>query len=185
MPIHEVRITIPATTAAVIWSWSSILFEFLYIILLFYFKKILHTNLKHYTKMEPIAREPISRKQLNDAKALAMAEKEKYAYKQQELKGKFAADKLYLEIKRTAEVGERTRAVSESMELGVAFDTLLSLTKKYFPDCDVSCEIRHVSNNPTYAVRVEWLGLGTTSTEMLNEERELLESRRLEKETSW
>ena len=136
---------------------------------------------------EPIAREPISRKQLNDAKASAIAEKAYFAFKREESKGKDAADKFYLEIKRTAEVGERTRAVSESMELGVAFDTLLSVTKKYFPDCDVTPEIRHISNNPTYAVRVDWSGLGkmATETEMLNEERESLEARRLEKETSW
>ena len=139
---------------------------------------------------EPIAREPISRKQLNDAKASAIAEKAYFAFKREELKGKFAADKLYLEIKRTAEVGQRTNVSSESMELGVAYDTLLLLTKQYFPDCDVIPEIRHISNNPTYAVRVDWLGLGTTETktksdEMLNEERESLEARRLEKETSW
>ena len=66
------------------------------------------------------------------------------------------------------------------MELGVAFDTLLFWTKEHFPDCDVSTEIRHAGNSPTYAVRVDWsepIPYPQTTPE--------LEARRLEKETSW
>ena len=124
--------------------------------------------------------EPITRKQLQNARAAAEAEKERIAHRQQEIKGQLAAEEFYKEVRHTAEVGERTRASSKSMELGVAFDTMLFWTKEHFPDCDVSTEIRHIGHSPTYAVRVDWsepIPYPQTTAE--------LETRRLEKETSW
>jgi len=124
--------------------------------------------------------EPITRKQLQDARAAAIAEKKRIAHREQEIKGQLAAEEFYKEIRRIAEVGESTRASSKSMELGVAFDTLLFWTKEHFPDCDVSTEIRHIGHSPTYAVRVDWsepIPYPQTTAE--------LEERRLEKETSW
>jgi hypothetical protein len=73
--------------------------------------------------------EPITRKQLQNARAAAEAEKERIAHRQQEIKGQLAAEEFYKEVQRVAEVGERTRASSKSMELGAAFDTLLFWTK--------------------------------------------------------
>jgi hypothetical protein len=121
--------------------------------------------------------EPITRKQLQNAYDDAIAEKKRLAHRQEELKGQLAAEELYKEVRRTAEVGERTVVSSKSMELGVAFDTMLFWTKEHFPDCDVSVEIRHIGNNPTYAVRVDW-------SEQVQYHQDL-ETRRLEKETSW
>ena len=122
----------------------------------------------------------ITRKQLQNAHAAAIAEKERIAHREQEIKGQLAAEEFYKEVRRVAEVGETTQAASKSMELGVAFDTLLFWTKEHFPDCDVSTEIRHAGNSPTYAVRVDWsepIPYPQTTPE--------LEARRLEKETSW
>jgi hypothetical protein len=121
--------------------------------------------------------EPLTRKQLQNARAAAEAEKARIAHREQEIKGQLAAEEFYKEIRRVAEVGERTRASSKSMELGVAFDTLLFWTKEHFPDCDVSTEIRHIGHSPTYAVRVDW-------SEPIPYPPDL-EERRLEKETSW
>ena len=122
----------------------------------------------------------ITRKQLQNARAAAIAEKERIAHREQEIKGQLAAEEFYKEVRRVAEVGERTRVSSKSMELGVAFDTLLFWTKEHFPDCDVSTEIRHIGYSPTYAVRVDW-------SERIQYPPPTgdLETRRLEKETSW
>jgi hypothetical protein len=150
--------------------------------------------------MQPI----ITRKQLRSAHAFAVAEKERCARIEQEKKGQFAAEMFYKEIMRVAENGAWTNASSMSMELGVAFDYLLMWTKKHFPDCEISTEIRHMSNNPTYAVHVDWSApcediiiereintaptaptastAPTAPTELPSEE---LQARRLEKETSW
>jgi hypothetical protein len=119
--------------------------------------------------------QPITRSQLQNAHAAAIAEKKRIARRQQELEGQMAAEDFYKEVRRIAEVGGSTQASSKSMELGIAFDALLSWTKEHFPDCDVSVEIRHIGHNPTYAVRVDW---SVT-------EEDVLETRRLEKETSW
>ena len=121
--------------------------------------------------------EPITRKQLQNARAAAEAEKARIAHREQEIKGQLAAEEFYKEIRRIAEVGESTGASSKSMELGPAFDTLLFWTKEHFPDCNVSTEIRHIGHSPTYAVRVDW---GEPSPYPPD-----LETRRLEKETSW
>jgi hypothetical protein len=121
--------------------------------------------------------EPITRKQLQDARAAAIAEKKRIAHREQEIKGQLAAEEFYKEVRRIAEVGESTQASSKSMELGVAFDTLLFWTKEHFPDCDVSTEIRHIGYSPTYAVRVDWSEPVSSPPD--------LEERRLEKETSW
>jgi len=121
--------------------------------------------------------EPITRKQLQDARAAAIAEKKRIAHREQEIKGQLAAEEFYKEVRRIAEVGESTQASSKSMELGVAFDTLLFWTKEHFPDCDVSTEIRHIGYSPTYAVRVDWSEPVSSPPD--------LEARRLEKETSW
>ena len=121
--------------------------------------------------------EPITRAQLQNARAAAIAEKKRIAHREQEIKGQLAAEEFYKEIRRIAEVGESTRASSKSMELGVAFDTLLFWTKEHFPDCDVSTEIRHIGHSPTYAVRVDWSEQNSPPPD--------LEERRLEKETSW
>jgi hypothetical protein len=121
--------------------------------------------------------EPTTRKQLQDARAAAIAEKKRIAHREQEIKGQLAAEEFYKEIRRIAEVGESTQATSKSMELGVAFDTLLFWTKEHFPDCDVSTEIRHIGYSPTYAVRVDWSEQNSPPPD--------LETRRLEKETSW
>jgi hypothetical protein len=121
--------------------------------------------------------EPITRKQLQDARAAAIAEKKRIAHREQEIKGQLAAEEFYKEVRRVAETGETTQAASKSMELGIAFDALLSWTKEHFPDCNVSVEIRHIGHNPTYAVRVDW-GEPVSSPPDL-------ETRRLEKETSW
>jgi len=124
--------------------------------------------------------EPITRKQLQNAAAAAIVEKKRIAHREQEIKGQLAAEEFYKEIRRIAEVGETTQAASKSMELGVAFDTLLFWTKEHFPDCDVSTEIRHLGYSPTYAVRVDW-------SERIQSPPSVgdLETRRLEKETSW
>ena len=121
--------------------------------------------------------QPITRVQLQNAASAAIAEKARAAHREQELKGQLAAEEFYKEVRRTAEFGAMTYASSKSMELGVAFDTMLFWTKEHFPDCDVSTEIRHMAHDPTYAVRVSW-GNNTTSTDAL-------EDRRLHKETSW
>ena len=124
--------------------------------------------------------EPITRKQLQTARAAAIAEKKRIAHREQEIKGQLAAEEFYKEVRRIADVGETTQAASKSMDLGVAFDTLLFWTKEHFPDCDVSTEIRHAGNSPTYAVRVDWsepIPYPQTTAD--------LETRRLEKETSW
>ena len=119
--------------------------------------------------------EPITRTQLQTAHAAAVAEKARIAHRAQEVKGQLAAEEFYNEIRRIAETGESTQASSKSMELGVAFDTMLFWTKEHFPNCDVTMEIRHLGPNATYAIRVGW---GPT-------EEEKIQNRRLEKETSW
>jgi hypothetical protein len=118
--------------------------------------------------------EPITRKQLQNARDAFIAEQERIAYRELEIKGQLAAEALYKEVKDAAQVG-RTQASSKSMEPGVALDTLLFWTKEHFPDCTISTEIRHIGNEPTYAVRVDWRIT----------EQQTLEERRLEKETSW
>ena len=100
--------------------------------------------------------EPITRTQLQNARAAAIAEKKRIAHREQEIKGQLAAEEFYKEVLRIAELGEVTQASSKSMELGVAFDTMMFWTKEHFPDCDVTTEIRHIGNNPTYAIRVGW-----------------------------
>ncbi len=100
--------------------------------------------------------EPITRAQLQSAHASAVAEKNRIAHREQELKGQLAAEEFYKAVKRIAELGEVTQASSKSMELGVAFDTMLFWTKEHFPDCDVTMEIRHLGPNATYAIRVGW-----------------------------
>jgi hypothetical protein len=100
--------------------------------------------------------EPITRAQLQIARAVAVAEKERLAHRAQELKGQLAAEEFYKGVKCIAELGEVTQASSKSMELGVAFDTMLFWTKEHFPDCDVTMEIRHIGPNATYAIRVGW-----------------------------
>jgi len=119
--------------------------------------------------------EPITRTQLQNARAAAIAEKERIARKLEEDKGWKYATAMYQEVRRTAEFGAMTYASSPSLSLGIAFDTLLSLTKENFPDCDVSVEIRHMERDPTYGVRVDW---SVT-------EADALQTRRLQKETSW
>jgi hypothetical protein len=100
--------------------------------------------------------EPITRAQLQNAYETAVAEKKRIAHREQELKGQLAAEEFYKGVIRIAELGEVTQASSKSMELGVAFDTMLFWTKEHFPDCDVTMEIRHVGPNATYAIRVGW-----------------------------
>ena len=134
----------------------------------------LKTDLRTHTK-NIFTMEPITRKQLQNAYAEAVAEKERAARRAQEIKGQLAAEEFYKEVRRIAETGESTQASSKSMELGIAFDTMLYWTKEHFHDCDVSTEIRHIGHSPTYAVRVCW---GAT-------EEEKIQNRRLEKETSW
>ena len=119
--------------------------------------------------------EPLTRAQLQNAHAAAIAEKARLAQRAQEIKGQLAAEEFYKEVLRVAETGESTQASSKSMELGVAFDTMLFWTKEHFPNCDITMEIRHVGPDATYAIRVGW---GPT-------EDEKIENRRLEKETSW
>jgi len=100
--------------------------------------------------------EPITRAQLQNAHVAAIAEKNRIAHREQELKGQLAAEEFYKGVLRIAELGEVTQASSKSMELGVAFDTMLFWTKEHFPDCDVTMEIRHLGPNATYAIRVGW-----------------------------
>jgi hypothetical protein len=90
------------------------------------------------------------------AHVAAAAEKRRIAHREQELKGQLAAEEFYKGVLRIAELGEVTQASSKSMELGVAFDTMLFWTKEHFPDCDVTMEIRHLGPNATYAIRVGW-----------------------------
>lgn len=118
--------------------------------------------------------EPITRAQLQNARDAFLAEQERIAHREMEIKGQLAAEAFYKEIKDAAQVG-RTQAVSKSMEPGVAFDTMLFWTTEHFPDCTISTEIRHIGNFPTYAIRVDWRIT----------EQQTLEERRLEKETSW
>ena len=49
--------------------------------------------------------DPISRTQLNNARRAVLAEKERLAVRQQELKGQLAAEELYKEVRRVAESG--------------------------------------------------------------------------------
>jgi hypothetical protein len=119
--------------------------------------------------------EPITRKQLQNAYADAVAEKERVIHRAQEIKGQLAAEEFYKEVRRIAETGESTQASSKSMHLGVSFDTLLHWTKEHFPDCNVTIEIRHMGPDATYGVRVAW---GAS-------DEEKIEDRRLQKETSW
>jgi len=119
--------------------------------------------------------EPLTRKQLQNAYAAAVAEKARIARRAQEIKGQLAAEEFYKEVLRVAEEGNSSQASSKSMELGIAFDTMLYWTKEHFPNCDITTEIRHMGNSPTYAIRVCW---GST-------EEEKIQNRRLEKETSW
>ena len=128
---------------------------------------------------KPFTMEPITRSSLQNARAAAIAEKDRIAYREQELKGQLAAEEFYKEIRRTAEAGYMTYAASKSMELGVAFDSLLFWTKEHFPDCDVSTEIRHMEHSPTYGVRVSWAPPPYTDA------ASALEERRHQKETSW
>ena len=114
--------------------------------------------------------EPITRAQLQNARDAFLAEQERIAHREMEIKGQA----FYKEIKDAAQVG-RTQAVSKSMEPGVAFDTMLFWTTEHFPDCTISTEIRHIGNFPTYAIRVDWRIT----------EQQTLEERRHEKETSW
>jgi hypothetical protein len=118
--------------------------------------------------------EPISRTQLQNARDAFLAEQDRRVYREQELRGQLAAEALYKDIKDAAQVG-RTQASSKSMELGIAFDSMLFWTKEHFPDCTISTEIRHIGNEPTYALRVDWRVT----------EKQTLEERRHEKETSW
>jgi len=124
--------------------------------------------------------EPITRTQLQNAAKNAVAEKEALIHRAQELKGQLAAEEFYKEIRRTAEAGYMTYASSKSMSLGLAFDTMLTWIKEHFPDCDVSTEIRHMEHSPTYAVRVDWSERIQYPPPTAD-----LETRRLEKETSW
>lgn len=119
--------------------------------------------------------EPITREQLQNAHAAAVAEKDRVARHAQEIKGQLAAEEFYKEVRRIAEVGEATQASSKSMGLGLAFDTMLYWTKEHFPNCDVTIEIRHMGPDATYGLRVGW---GQT-------EEEKIQTRRLDKETSW
>jgi hypothetical protein len=119
--------------------------------------------------------EPITREQLQNAHAAAVAEKDRIARRAQEIKGQLAAEEFYKEVCRVAEVGESTQVSSKSMGLGVAFDTMLYWTKEHFPNCDVTIEIRHMGPDATYAICVGW---GRT----LEDE---LQTRRLDKEISW
>jgi len=135
----------------------------------------LKTDVRTHTK-NIFTMEPITRAQLQNAHAEAVAEKARLARRAQEIKGQLAAEEFYKEVRRIAETGESTQASSKSMELGVAFDTMLYWTKEHFPNCDITTEIRHMGNSPTYAIRVGW---GRT------EEEEELQNRRLHKETSW
>jgi len=135
-------------------------------------------NLPTHTQ-NPFTMEPITRVQLQNAHAAAIAEKKRIAHREQELKGQLAAEEFYKEVRRTAEFGAMTYASSKSMPLGVAFDTMLFWTKEHFPDCDVVTEIRHMSNEPTYGVRVSWAPLPYADAATA------LEERRLQKETSW
>ena len=52
----------------------------------------------------------ITRKQLQNARAAAIAEKERIAHREQEIKGQLAAEEFYKEVRRVAEVGGRTPA---------------------------------------------------------------------------
>jgi hypothetical protein len=117
--------------------------------------------------------DPISRTQLNNARRAVLAEKERLAVRQQELKGQLAAEELYKEVRRVAESGEATYAESKHMSPGIAYDTMLYWTKEHFPDCDISSVYY---SGPLWAVRVDWTPVS---------ESEALANRRHEKETSW
>ena len=121
--------------------------------------------------------EKITRTQLQNAHAAAVTEKARIAHREQEIKGQLIAEEFYKEIRRVAEVGAMTHVASRSLELGVAFDTLLFWTKEHFPNCDVTIEIRHMGPNATYGVRVAWGPIEAYT--------DTLEDRRLQKETSW
>jgi hypothetical protein len=116
--------------------------------------------------------EPISRAQLLIARAAYIAEQERRAYREQELRGQLAAEEFYKDIRRIAENNKSTRATSSAMQPGVAFDSMLFWTKEHFPDCDVTTAMISVD---TWAVVVDW------SPKDDND----LHARRLEKETSW
>ena len=120
--------------------------------------------------------EPISRAQLLNARAAYIAEQDRLAHRELELKGQLAAEAFYKEICRVAQNNRATRAISSDMPPGVPFDTMLFWTKEHFPDCDVTTVMASVT---TWAVMVDWSPkepLGPTGD---------LHQRRLEKETSW
>lgn len=116
--------------------------------------------------------EPISRTQLQNARAAYLAEQDRLARRNLEIKGMLAAEEFYKEIRRIAENNKSTRATSSAMQPGVAFDSMLFWTKEHFPDCDVTTAMISVD---TWAVVVDW------SPKDDND----LHARRLEKETSW
>jgi hypothetical protein len=100
--------------------------------------------------------QPITRAQLQSARDTAIAERKLIAHREQELRGQLAAEEFYKGVIHIAELGLVTKVSSKSMELGVAFDTMLSWTKEHFPDCDVTMEIRHIGPSATYAICVGW-----------------------------
>lgn len=115
--------------------------------------------------------EPITRAQLQNASATAIAARMNAVRREQELRGQLAAEELYKEVRRIAALGGWTTATSKPMEPGIAFDMMLKWTKEHFPDCEVSV-------TTTCAVRVDWSVLP-------DDPKTVLEDRRLEKETSW
>ena len=120
--------------------------------------------------------QPITRAQLLNARAAYLAEQDRIALRELELKGQVAAERFYHEIQRVAQNNKATRAVSSDMPPGVAFNAMLEWIKNHFPDCDVNTVMASVA---TRAVIVDW------SPKDLEEPPPDLDARRLEKETSW
>lgn len=119
--------------------------------------------------------QPITRAQLLNARAAYLAEQDRIALRELELKGQVAAERFYHEIQRVAQNNKATRAVSSDMPPGVAFNSMLEWIKDHFPDCDVNTVMASVH---TRAVIVDW-------SPTTYEPDDTLEARRLEKETSW
>jgi hypothetical protein len=121
--------------------------------------------------------QPISRSTLQHAFAAAIAEKERLIQREQELKGQLAAEDFHKEIRRIAALGKVQHAISKPVPFGVIFDNMLSYTKTWFFDCDVTT-IRSVESPSLMTIRVGW-----EPKERVEDPRIL--ERRLEKETSW
>jgi hypothetical protein len=73
------------------------------------------------------------------AMAKAVAEQDRIALRELELKGQVAAERFYHEIQRVAQNNKATRAVSSDMPPGVAFNAMLEWIKDHLFALEFQC----------------------------------------------